>query len=138
MNFLFRWFIFWLPMIPIAVVNGTIRDLGYAKYTGALIAHQIASVVLIAWLGLYMYFIFKKHPMTSTVQSLLLGIYWMLLTVTFEFGLGYASGKSFNTMMLDYHIEQGRLWICVLVWIAVAPYFFFIRKTTRKQKKTHL
>ena len=129
MNFFLRWITFWFPMVLIAVINGAIRDLGYAKFTGELAAHQISTVILLVLFGLYMQFVFKKQPVTSAVQSLQVGLLWLLLTLAFEFGLGYTSGKTMTEMLRDYRIGDGRIWILVLVWVALAPYWFFTKKS---------
>jgi hypothetical protein len=54
---------------------------------------------------------------------------WLLLTVTLEFALGRASKKSWAELLADYNVFAGRLWILVLLSLALAPWFWTIQQT---------
>lgn len=126
MAFLIKYFLLWLPMILIAVLNGTARDLGYKKYLGELLARQLSTIVLIIVFGIYIGFVLQKYPPANLGQSVKIGILWLVLTLLFEFGLGLAGGKSWAELLSDYNILQGKLWVLVPLWVAVAPYLFYI------------
>ena len=126
MAFLIKYFLLWLPMILIAVLNGTARDLGYKKYLGELLARQLSTIVLIIVFGIYIGLVLQKYPPANLGQSVKIGILWLVLTLAFEFGLGLAGGKSWAELLSDYNILQGKLWVLVLLWVAVAPYLFYI------------
>jgi hypothetical protein len=50
------------------------------------------------------------------------GLYWVILTVAFEFLAGhYLFGTPWATLTADYRIHEGRVWILVLVTVAIAP-----------------
>jgi hypothetical protein len=56
----------------------------------------------------------------SSGQAIEIGIIWLALTAGFEFFFGrYARGRYYN-------IFAGRIWIPVLIRIAIAPYLFHI------------
>jgi|SRR5690606_9059121 len=126
MAFLIKYFLLWLPMILIAVLNGTARDLGYKKYLGELLARQLSTIVLIIVFGIYIGLVLQKYPPANLGQSVKIGILWLVLTLLFEFGLGLAGGKSWAELLSDYNILQGKLWVLVPLWVAVAPYLFYI------------
>ncbi|WP_417972974.1 hypothetical protein [Flavobacterium sp. GT2N3] len=111
-------------MIFIAIINGTIRE-WYKKYTGELSARQISTVSLIILLGIYIFFVIKKYPPQSPIQSLIIGLFWVVLTLGFEFGFGLYRGNSWSTLLDDYNIMKGNLWILVPICILVSPYIFF-------------
>lgn len=90
MAFLIKYFLLWLPMILIAVLNGTARDLGYKKYLGELLARQLSTIVLIIVFGIYIGLVLQKYPPANLGQSVKIGILWLVLTLLFEFGLGLA------------------------------------------------
>jgi hypothetical protein len=49
------------------------------------------------------------------------GLYWLLLTVAFEFlGGHYLFGKSWENLPADYNLMRGRVWVAVLVATAVS------------------
>ncbi len=112
-------------MVLIAVVNGAARDLWYKKYVEELTAHQISTFTLIFLLGVYIYFIIRRFRPSSGKQALYIGLLWLILTLIFEFGLGLLRGNSFSTMLHDYNIFQGRVWVLILLWTAFAPFLFF-------------
>ena len=126
---LLKYFLLWFPMILIAVANGAARDLWYKKFTGELAAHQISTLSLIALFGLYIWAVLKKFPPNSAIQSIQIGLFWLILTLLFEFGFGLLRGNSWIVLLHDYNIFKGRIWILILFWVALAPYLFY--KTVR-------
>ena len=119
------YFSLWLPMIFIAVINGAARDLLYKNYVGELTAHQISTVTLIIALWIYIQFIIKKYTPRSEKKALFIGIFWMALTVIFEFGLGIARGHSLSQLFNNYNILKGRIWVLIPIWITIAPYLAY-------------
>ncbi|WP_420400943.1 hypothetical protein [Flagellimonas sp.] len=116
----------WFPMVLIAIANGLFREKFLASRLGELQAHQASSATMILLLGVYVWAIFKMWPPTSTIQAIWIGLLWLLLTVLFEFLFGhYIVGHPWEKLLHDYNIFQGRVWILVLVWIAVAPYVIY-------------
>ena len=80
-------------------------------------ARLIRRDVEVGWLD-------RRWPLPSLRQALLIGLTWALLTASFDFGFGhYVDGKPWSELAADYDLSQGRVWILVLVWIAVGPAF---------------
>ena len=53
-------------------------------------------------------------------------MHWLGLTVAFEFRFfQYARGHCWAELLANYDLSQGRVWVLVLVWVALAPYLFF-------------
>lgn len=120
-----KYFLLWLPMIFIAIINGTARDLWYKKYIGELVARQISTLSLLILLGIYIFFVIKKYPPQSGIQSLYLGLFWLVLTLGFEFGFGLFRGNSWTQLLDEYNIMKGHIWLLIPIWIILAPYVFF-------------
>lgn len=120
-----KYFLFWFPMLLLAVINGAARDLWYKKYVGDLAGHQISTVSLILLFGVYIYLIISRFPPGSATQSLFIGFLWLILTLAFEFGFGRLRGNSWSRLLGEYNILQGRIWIVIPIWITVAPYLFY-------------
>ena len=125
MKQLFKYFLLWIPMLFIAVLNGAARDLWYKKIIGELPGHQVSTFSLIILFGFYIWAVLKKYPPNSVGQSILIGIFWLVLTLLFEFGFGIIRGKTWSAILHDYNIFDGRIWILVLIWITIAPFLFY-------------
>ena len=120
-----KYFLAWFPMLLLAVLNGSLRDLGYKKCTADLTAHQISTIMLIIFFAFYIGYVIRHFPPSSSTQAILIGILWEILTLSFEFGLGRARGNSWTALLSDYNIIKGRLWVLIPVWILIAPYIFY-------------
>jgi hypothetical protein len=120
-----KYFLLWFPMVFIAIVNGTARDLWYNKYIDELAARQLSTLSLIVFLGVYMFFVIKRFPPQSVSQSLFVGLIWLVLTLVFEFGLGFYRGNTLSQLLDDYNILKGHIWLLIPIWIISGPYIFF-------------
>ena len=119
-----KYFLLWFPMVILAIINGTARDLWYKKYTTELLAHQLSTISLLLFLGIYIAFIIRKYPPKSEAESLLIGLLWMLLTLGFEFGFGLYRGNSWTQLLEAYNIMKGHLWLLIPIWLVFTPYLF--------------
>ncbi len=88
-----KYFLCWFPMLMIAVLNGAARDLWYKKYVGELTAHQVSTISLIIFFGIYIHLIIKKFPPVTESNAVFIGIFWLILTLAFEFGFGLLRGN---------------------------------------------
>ncbi|HXF48456.1 MAG TPA: hypothetical protein VNL73_03390 [Verrucomicrobiae bacterium] len=120
---LLRAFAIWLILVPLAILNGTVRNYLLVPLVGNGAAHIISSVTLsilifaVAW-----FFIGWIHP-ASAQQALGLGFFWLVLTVLFEFGAGHYLFKNpWEKLLADYDVFKGRVWILVLLATLFAPY----------------
>ena len=112
-------------MLFLAIINGTARDLWYKQFVSELTAHQISTVLLILIFGVYIWFVMKKYPAKSGTQAIYIGLFWLTLTLAFEFGFGLMRGHPLKELLGEYNIIKGRIWILIPAWVLLAPYFFF-------------
>lgn len=114
----------WLIFIPIAFLNATIRELVYKPFAGDLAAHQISTVIAAAAFFILAYLRLRNHLQAVNRSSLaLIGCMWVAMTVLFEFGMGrLVNGASWDRMLYDYNILEGRIWVLLLVTIFVTPF----------------
>ncbi len=115
----------WFPMILIAILNGTARDLWYKKLTGELAGHQLSTITLIILLGVYIWFVSGWLPFRNSQEAAVTGIIWLVLTLGFEFGFGLYRGTSLNRLLEDYNLLKGRIWVFIPLWTVIAPYLFY-------------
>lgn len=127
-----KYFLFWLPMMPIAILNGILREFVYKEQVGELAAHQISTLTGIVLIGFYILLIFRFLKITSKTNVFKVGLTWMVLTILFEFGFGYfVAGHPFSNLMSDYNILEGRVWALFLVWLVIAPYILYNIKVVK-------
>jgi hypothetical protein len=112
----------WITFIPIAIINGLFREKCLVPLFGMSIALPLSGIscalpffllayISLPWIG----------PLTH-IQSLLIGLFWLMMTVLFEFLFGrLVAHKSWKELRQAYNISSGNLWILVLAVIAASP-----------------
>jgi hypothetical protein len=121
-----RYLLVWLVMLVVSVFNGVLRDFTYGRHMPALQAHQLSTLGGILLLGGVIYLYQQRWPFASTRQAWQVGLFWMALTVAFEFlFFHYVGGHSWEVLLANYDMSAGRLWPLILLWVAVAPYLFY-------------
>ena len=116
----------WGIMLLVSVANGACRDFTYGKRMGELAAHQLSTASSIIVLGLVIFGYIRLYPPASFLQAFGIGLFYMTLTIAFEFlFFHYVGGHSWSSLMRNYNVHEGRVWVLVLVWIAVAPSLAF-------------
>lgn len=122
---MWKYILIWIPMIFIAVLNGTARDFVYNKYVSEIAARQISTISLIILFGIYFAMILKIYPLESGAQAIFVGVIWLFLTLAFEFSLGRFGGHSWEYLFEEYNLLKGKIWILVPIWVAISPYIFY-------------
>ncbi len=123
---LLRYAVLWVPMVPLAIVNAAIRESVYRRFTGELAAHQLSTASGILLFGIYIWLVTGRWRIESVGRAVAIGALWLAMTVAFEFLFGhFVVGHQWSRLFYDYNLFAGRLWLLVLVWVAVAPYVMF-------------
>jgi hypothetical protein len=117
-----RAFAIWILLVVLAVLNGGARNTFLTPHWGEPSGHVLSTLILclvifsVAWA-----FIRWIHP-GGPRDALLVGLFWVALTVAFEFLAGhYLFGHSWQKLFADYDLAQGRIWVLVLVANFAAP-----------------
>jgi hypothetical protein len=125
-SILWKYPIAWFVMLMVAVANGALRDLTYGRWMDELSANQISCMTGMVLLGVVIWAFVRLYPLSSSREAVLAGLFWMGLTVAFEFLFFHFIGAhSWAELAANYNVLQGRLWVFVLAWVAIAPYLFF-------------
>jgi hypothetical protein len=123
---LMRYRFAWVAMLMIAVANGLLRQLTFAKVMPELRAHQLSTLIGSVLIGLFIWQVIRRWPPLSERHALRIGFAWLLLTVVFEFFMGLVlSRKPLAQVLLDYNLLEGRVWVLFLTWLTLAPWLFF-------------
>ncbi len=121
------WILLWIPLVFVAILNGTLREKGFAKLMAELPAHQLSTLTGILLVGLYVWIVMKYWPIASAGSALLIGGIWFVMTVLFEFGFGhFVMGHPWERLLRDYNIFAGRLWVLFLLWTTFSPWAVFL------------
>jgi hypothetical protein len=111
----------WLPIPLMAVVNGGLRDLVYARLMSQTLAHSLSVLPLIATILIWSRFLARRWPLAERGAGLRVGLVWLLLTLLFEFGLGALRGLDLGALLEQYDITRGHLWPLVPLTMSVSP-----------------
>ncbi len=126
-----RYILAWIPMVFIAMANGALREWTYGKYMAELRAHQLSSVTGGLLFYLYTWLIIPHLKLESARQAITAGMIWLCLTVAFEFLFGhYLAKHSWSRLLHDYNVLAGRVWLPVLMAVALAPYVIYRYSST--------
>lgn len=113
-------------MLLVSVANGALRDLVYGQRIDELTAHQLSTASSVFLLGIVIWGFVRLYPPSSGQAAILIGIFWMALTIAFEFVFfHYAVGHSWSELLSNYNVLKGRVWVVVLAWVAIAPYLCY-------------
>lgn len=112
----------WLALLVLAIANGAFREAVFTPRVGSGAAHVLSTLTLCALILLLTWTtIGWVHP-RSARDAWLVGGLWVGLVVAFEFLAGhYLFGAPWSTLLADYDLTRGRIWVLVLVTTAVAP-----------------
>ena len=121
-----KYILVWFVLAIVANINGIIRNEVYQDVLGDLRAHQLSTLILITLFGLVIWGFTRLWKITSAKQAWTIGFIWLGMTILFEFIFGhFVIGHPWSKLLHDYNIFQGRIWILILIWTTVAPYFFY-------------
>lgn len=112
----------WFGIMLLAVLNGAARDIMLVPRLGDVVARAVSCVtlasviLLVAWLSLRWI-----EPM-SIGDAWTIGVMWLSMTLAFEFLAGHFLFRTpWPTLLADYNLLAGRLWILVLAATFTAP-----------------
>lgn len=137
-----RGVIAWIGIMVLAIANGGLRERILTPRLEARTAHQISTILLcllillVAWLltpwmlGVPAHTIGAQPPANChllvancfAADAWKIGGLWLALTLAFEFLAGhYLFGSSWQKLLADYHVLQGRIWVLVPILTLISP-----------------
>jgi hypothetical protein len=113
----------WVLFVPVAILNGTIREKWYGPIVGELRAHQISTALGSGAFLCWAFCMLRKHvAQLDKTKLLLTGVGWVSLTMLFEFGFGhYVAKHPWKRLLQDYNLLKGRVWSLFLLTELVSP-----------------
>lgn len=115
----------WVVMAVVAVLNGVFREVILIPRVGNYIGHVLSTVLLVAAILVISFVYFGRTPVEySIVELVLVGILWTVLTVGFEFLVGYVEGTPVSVTLGQYNVLAGQVWIAVPLTLLLSPLLF--------------
>jgi hypothetical protein len=112
----------WVLIAIVAVVNGAVREKLLNRWLGPRAGHVIATAVLSAVVLLFAWLTIGWLAPGSPGDALRLGVWWVVLTLGFEFLAGhYVFGNPWRHLLADYDVRRGRVWVVVLLAALLGP-----------------
>lgn len=112
----------WMLMMLLETANGYVREVFVAPEMGALRAKQLGlligstMVLLVAWAC-------SGWLRADTLRKqLIIGAFWVVLTLVFEIALGRALGTSWAKLLSDYNPLRGGFMLFGLLVMFAAPW----------------
>lgn len=120
----------WVVMAVVAVLNGVFRETVLVPRTGEYLGHVASTALLVAAILVLSYLYFANTSIEYTRRELLLvGVLWTVLTVGFEFLVGYLEGTPVSVTLGQYDVFAGQVWILVPLTLLAAPLLFGSSRT---------
>lgn len=117
----FRAVLSWFVLLAIAFLNGAIRQFAYPSTLGDFAARQVAAGVGAVALGVTIWFILRRWPLSRAPQAWATGALWAALTVAFEVALVRGGGRPWDDVIAQYALWKGSLWPLLVLWVLAAP-----------------
>ncbi len=112
----------WLLCMVGAILNGTLREFVLNPWVGAAWGHVLSTILLLFLILAITWATIPWMAPANPKHSWTIGITWLLLTLAFEFGFGrFVAHKSWQVLLADYHLLEGRIWVIVPIITALAP-----------------
>jgi hypothetical protein len=112
----------WASFIPVAILNGTFRELCLAPFLGPRLALPLSGITAGLLFFLLTFFTISWLGRLNAREYWGVGLAWLLMTVPFEFLFGrLVAHKSWSELLQSYNLLSGNLWTLVLLAIACSP-----------------
>ena len=112
----------WLCFIPVAILNGGLREYVLVKAIGAEWALSVSGITLSVCIFLITWLLLPRMIKAFTSkEGWLIGIGWALLTIVFEFAAGLAGDSTVSELLAAYNPLTGNLWLLVLMTTLLSP-----------------
>jgi hypothetical protein len=112
----------WFGLLAIAIVNGGIREGWVIPAVGEVAGRAISTVMLSVAILAFAWLTSGWMRAESRRAAATIGTVWVVLTLTFEFVAGhYLFGATWESLLADYDVSHGRIWILVLITTLLAP-----------------
>jgi hypothetical protein len=112
----------WLSIIPLAILNGGLREAFLTLRLGESCAQPISGIILLLLIFVVTFVFIPRIGKGTSETYWKIGGLWVALTVLFETVFGLATGDSVGKLLKAYDITTGNLWLIIVVFTGFAPW----------------
>jgi len=113
----------WLVIVIAAIINGAVREKLLIPLIGSDLSIPLSGITLSMLVFTITYFTIAFFGILKPRVYILIGLFWIVLTVAFEYLFGhYVMGKPWYEINQVFSLQEGNLMIIVLVITAVSPW----------------
>ena len=114
--------IIWIVILVLAIANGVFRESVLVPGLGSSVALVLSGLLLSALIVVVAFLSLPWMQVRRPVQFCSIGLFWLALTLVFEFAFGFWQGKSWPALLEAYTFKCGNIWPIVLMVTTLAPY----------------
>jgi hypothetical protein len=112
----------WLLILALAMLNGALREAVLLQNLSRPVASVLSGLLLSSVVLIVAVALARWLKLDAPSRCVSIGLLWLCLTLTFEFGFGAAvQGRSWAEMLEAYTFKDGNIWPLVLVVTFFAP-----------------
>lgn len=109
----------WIMIIPIAILNGGLRE--YVLVKLGILAHPLSGIILSICIFVVAYFLIPKIENCVKRDYIMFGVIWFILTNLFDLVAYIKDGGGFIDLVQSYNILTGNTWFLVVLSALFAP-----------------
>ena len=113
----------WFVVLLAAIANGLFREIFLVPSVGAELALTLSGVLLSILILVVSFMLVSFLDSSESEVLLAIGLFWVTLTVSFEFTFGYyVAGKTWPEIIQVFSPLKGDLFVLALFITAIAPW----------------
>ncbi len=115
--------VLWLGILVLAILNGMLREKALIPAMGTFAGLIASGIVLSACIVLVAFLAAPWYGPLASPQVWLIGLFWLVLTLLFEFSFGrFVQHKDWAQLLQAYTFKGGNLWSVVLAVTLISPW----------------
>ena len=109
----------WFLIIPIAILNGGLRENVLNKLGS--ISLPLSGIILSICVFVIAYLLIPKIKNCTSKDYVFFGVIWFLLTNLFDLFMYISEGGGMKDLLNSYNFLNGNLWILVVITSFLSP-----------------
>jgi hypothetical protein len=112
----------WFGILVLAVLNGALREVALIPLWGVPAAPIVSGIILSGCILVVAFLGASWYDGLAASRYWLVGAFWLVLTLIFEFGFGrFVEHASWAELLDAYTFRNGNIWPMVVVATLVSP-----------------
>ena len=111
----------WLLIIPLAILNGGLRN--NVLYKLGDVALPLSGIILSICIFTVAFLLIPQIKNCRKKDYFIFGSIWFVLTNLFDLSMYISNGDGFADLLKSYNFMTGNLWILVTISTFLAPIF---------------